>query len=72
MKNSTDQKLIVMPLNPKEASLIQMLRGYEYGSYEVFKLNGELIRVEVKESRLIKPFEGKAFDPEALDNFYNN
>ena len=47
------EKMIRAEISAKEANLIKILRKYPYGQFLVHKAEGLLIRIEIKDSKLI-------------------
>lgn len=48
----------LMPLTPREVSLILEIRKHPFGTVAVSLRDGEPVRIETTDSILIKPFEG--------------
>lgn len=46
-------EMIQIPVTPKEAELIILLRKYAYGKFTIHKYDREIKRLEVMESHLI-------------------
>ena len=47
------EEYIVVKITKKEAVLLQKLRKYPFGQFTIHKMNGLLIRLEVRDSQLI-------------------
>ncbi len=45
---------VIVKIKKKEAVLLDKLRRYRFGEFIVFKANGILVRVEIKNSELIE------------------
>ena len=52
------EKTTVMEISGKEADLIKKLRRSSYGQFSVFKANGILVRVEIKDSQMLSEDAG--------------
>ena len=52
------EKMILVQVSAKEADLIKKLRQYSYGNFVVYKANGILVRVEIKDSQMIEEESG--------------
>ena len=48
------EKIIKADINLKELYLLKELRKYPFGSFVIHKAEGMLVRVEIRESKLIK------------------
>jgi len=48
------EKMILVQVSAKEADLIKRLRKYSYGQIVVFKANGILTRIEIKDSQMLR------------------
>ena len=47
-------RMFLIQVHPKEADLIKKLRRYSYGQITVFKANGDLVRIEIKDSQRLE------------------
>ncbi len=48
------EETVVVKITKKEAVLIQKLRRYTFGEFVVYKANGILVRVEIRDSQMIE------------------
>ena len=48
------QEEVVVKITKKEAVLLDKLRRYTFGEFIVYKANGVLVRVEIKDSQMIE------------------
>lgn len=54
----SDDKNVIIEVSGREASLINKLREYSYGSFTITKRNNILLRLEVIESLLLNEEDG--------------
>ena len=59
-------QMVTMQLTPHEAALIMKLRRYSFGQFEIHKIDGNPVRMVVKENQLINPQDGIAMTREQL------
>ena len=57
-KPHTPEKKIIVRITAKEAHLIKILRGYEYGKILVHKASGVIVRAEPTESQIVNEDDG--------------
>ncbi len=55
---SKPEEMITMKASGREANLIKKLRKYSFGQFVVHKANNLLLRVEIRESQIIKEEDG--------------
>jgi len=48
------EEKIIVTISKREAVLLDKLRRYAYGKFEIHKANGVLIRIEIRDSQLIE------------------
>ncbi len=46
-------KITTIDLNEMELDLVETLRRYSFGEFVIYKADGLLLRIEIKESRLL-------------------